>query len=375
MSNRPVLVVDTFSGLNDYGVAMALSLAQVVPLTFLTVADTRIPPAAAYRLLADIPQWGGKDGKLKKLRRFIRYLAILVRELWRHRNGSVHVQLFRLEGVDIWIYLLMRPLLRKLVFSAHNIFPHELRWWHKPLYRLWYRVVDDIHVLGRYSARRLRDMGIPDSKIHFIPHGDYALFRERHPVNDAATIRSELGLTGEDVMVLFYGLIRDYKGLDRLVDAFIRLPPESKAFLVVAGGGDESQIDAASAALRAAGRLHRASLRFGFVPDAGLADLVSASDLVVFPYRHIYQSGALMLAMTYAKPVIASDIEGFRDYLEGHANGVLADTADTRRFGELLGELTGDPTRRAAMSAAAKVRCATEFAWVTIARQFADIYR
>jgi glycosyltransferase involved in cell wall biosynthesis len=374
MIDQRVLVVDTFSGLNDYGVAMALSLARIVPLTFLTVSDTRVPRDIPCRLLRDIPQWGGADSRLTKTMAFARYLAVLVRELWRHRRGTVHVQLFRMEGVDMWIYVLMRPLLRKLVFSAHNVFPHERKWWHRSVYRLWYALVDEIHVLGNYSAHKLRDMGVPARKIHFVPHGDYALFKERHPAADPEMLRHQLSMAPDDVMVLFYGLIREYKGLQRLVDAFCLLPADSKAYLVVAGGGDQSQIDLARQKLLSAGRLDRATLKFGFLPDPDLANLINASDLVAFPYLHIYQSGALMLAMTYGKPVIASDIDGFRDYLGGHANGLLIDTGNAQLFASELDRLARQPPLRMEMAAVASARCASEFGWDRIALQFKRLY-
>jgi glycosyltransferase involved in cell wall biosynthesis len=374
MKDPRVLVVDTFSGLNDYGVAMALALARVVPLTFLTVSDTRIPRDIPCRLLDDIPQWGGTASRLAKATAFACYLMVLVRELWRHRRGAVHVQLFRMEGVDVWVYVLMRPILRKLVFSAHNVFPHERRWWHEPVYRLWYSLVDEIHVLGNYSAQRLRDMGVAAHKIHFVPHGDYALFKARHPAADPMEVRQQLAIAPDEVIVLFYGLIREYKGLQRLVDAFCLLPPDSNAYLVVAGGGDESQLDLAREKLLSAGRLNRATLKFGYLPDPELANLINASDLVAFPYLHIYQSGALMLAMTYAKPVIASDIDGFQDYLSGQKNGLLVDTANTELFASELDNLVRHPRLRAQMAAIASSRCVAEFGWDRIAEQFKVIY-
>lgn len=374
MKDSRVLVVDTFSGLNDYGVAMAMALARIVPLTFLTVSDTRLPEDTPCRLLDDIPQWGGNLGRLAKATAFLRYLAVLTRELWRHRHGAVHVQLFRLEGVDMWVYVLMRPFLRKLVYSAHNVYPHERKWWHVPVYRFWYRLVDEIHVLGRYSAEMLRGIGVPAERIHFIPHGDYALFKSRHPAAPAAEVRRDWGIANEDVIILFYGLIRDYKGLQRLVDAFCCLPEDSKAFLVVAGGGDRSQVDLATRKLQDAGLSHRSKLRFGFVPDAELASLINASDLVAFPYLHIYQSGALMLAMTYGKPVIASDIDGFRDYIGGHMHGRLIDTSVTSVFSDTLRELVDDPALRRSMAQSASERCERDFSWDRIAGEFRRLY-
>jgi glycosyltransferase involved in cell wall biosynthesis len=187
-------------------------------------------------------------------------------------------------------------------------------------------------------------------------------------------VRREWGIASDDVVILFYGLIRDYKGLQRLVEAFCRLPGESRAFLVVAGGGDRSQIELAEQKLRQATRSHRAALRFGFVPDPDLASLINASDIVAFPYLHIYQSGALMLAMTYGKPVVASDIDGFRDYVGGHDHARLVDTDSPETFAAALLDLIASPVMRQKMASSALQRCESDFSWERIAVQFQDLY-
>ena len=373
MTHFKVLVVETLSASNDYAVSLAAALAEKTNLTFLTVRDSQIPADTPCRLLRAIPLRGRLG--FKNALPLFEYILVLTRELWHHRRGIVHIQFFQYKAVEAPIYILARLLfLRRLIFTAHDALPHEPKRWHKLFYKLWYRVVDEIHVLGSYTAEKLQELGIRTEQIHLVPHGNYDLFLFRNTPEPRDSTRKRYGARSNDTVFLMFGLIRPYKGLDLLVQAFCKVPIDCNAYLIVAGGGDQDLFDSAKALLRRGGKDRRASLNFGFVEDAELANLITASDAVVLPYRHIYQSGALLLAMTYGKAIIASDIPGFRDYVTHGEESLLINPENSAELSNAIQALSGDADRRLEMGERARLRACQTYGWSKIADDLVKIY-
>lgn len=373
MTRPKVLVVDTLSGSNDYAVSLATALAEKTDLTFLTVCDSQLSDTSSYRLLRTIPP--PSANRLQQASRLAKYLAVLSRELWRHRKGVVHIQFFRSKLLEFPIYAAARlTFLNKVIFSAHNALPHERKSWHHVFFQLWYRLVDEIHVLGNYTSQQLREMGVPESKIHWIPHGNFELFLSRHQPAPPPLTRKEYGAGADDIVFLMYGLIRPYKGLDLLTEAFCQIPTTSKAYLIVAGGGNRNLFDLAMERLQKANKDTRAMLRFRFVEDAELSNLVAACDVVVLPYRHVYQSGVLVLAMTYGKAIIASDLGGIRDYVTHGREALLVDPTNTDEFSHAIETLSNDTHRRLELGRQARSRALQAYGWPEIADQLVKLY-
>jgi glycosyltransferase involved in cell wall biosynthesis len=374
---RPrVLLVESFSGGNAHGVLLARALALSTRLTVLTVADTRIEPADCERLLPVLPPFGAGGGRLAKLARELWGALRLALELWRHRKDSVHVQSFRSTAIEAPLYFLLRPWLRRLVITAHNALPHETRGWHRSFYARWYRLVDRIHVLSTYARDRLlADFGVPGDKLLLTPHGNYEGFVSEHPANAGPACRATFEIPQEARVVLFFGVIRPYKGVDRLLAAFELLAKAEDLHLVIAGSATPAlahELEAAIARNEARARIH---LRARFSSDPELAALLRMADVVVFPYEHIYQSGALMLAMSYGKAIIASDIPGLAEYIDDGVEGVLCDTSKSTHLAREILALAREDARREALGAAAREASLEFFAWEGIASQIEAMYR
>ena len=113
---------------------------------------------------------------------------------------------------------------------------------------------------------------------------------------------------------------------------------------------------------------------YGFVEDAELASLITASDAVILPYRHIYQSGALLLAMTYGKAIIASDLPGFRDYVTHEQEGLLINPENSSDLCDAIQSLSSDAGRRLSMGGRARFRAVHTYGWSKIADHLVKIY-
>lgn len=376
MSANPprVLLVDTLSASNDFAVEMAMALDAVTELTVFTIRGTRLRTGDCRRLLVRFPENWGNRGKLTKLVDQLRALGALAREVWRHRKGVVHVQFFRVAALEIPLYLLMRPFVRLLVCSVHNFLPHERRWWHRAVYGLWYALIDRAHVLSRYTADGLaQQFGFARERIVFAPHGDYARFLHDHPPAHVLQTRRAMGLADNACLVLHFGLVREYKGVDRLIAAAacMSLP---NVRVLVAGHCLPDIEQALRRQVVDCGAAHRVDLQFGHLENQRMSDLIAAADVVAFPYRHIYQSGALMLAMTYGKAILASDLPGFREYAQPDVEALYCDTADAATFAAALDRLAADPVRRCELGDAARQATESRYGWPEIARQICAAY-
>jgi glycosyltransferase involved in cell wall biosynthesis len=373
---RPrVLLVESLSGGNAFGVELVRALAQDVQLTVVTVEDTRLTPGDCQRLLPVLPRFGG-GRRLRKLVRELRGAARLAWELWRHRRDSVHVQTFRVTALEAPLYFLLRPGLRRLVVTAHNALPHEPRGWHRAFFTRWYRLADRVHVLSTHTRDRLiGELGVAPDKLLLTPHGNYEGFVSDHPANAGPACRSSFDIPQDARVVLFFGLIRRYKGVDRLLEAFELLAKADDLHLVIAGDAAPAlarEIDEAIARNAAKARIR---LRPRFSSDAELAALLRMADVVVLPYAHVYQSGALLLAMSFGKAIIASDIPGLREYLDDGVEGVLCDTSKPTHLAREILALAREDARREALGAAAREASLESYAWDGIARQIEGLYR
>jgi glycosyltransferase involved in cell wall biosynthesis len=164
--------------------------------------------------------------------------------------------------------------------------------------------------------------------------------------------------------VLCFGLMRPYKGLDLLVEAWAGIE-DAELWIVGMPRMDIAPLRAsASAGVRFVPR---------FVEDRELPAFFARADLVVLPYREIDQSGVLFTALAFGKPMLLSDIGGFPE---------IADTGAARTFraGDVealrgaLGELLGDPRARDAMAESAREAAAGRYSWQGVARETVALY-
>jgi glycosyltransferase involved in cell wall biosynthesis len=121
------------------------------------------------------------------------------------------------------------------------------------------------------------------------------------------------------VTFLFFGLIRQNKGLEFLIEAGNALAERARGFRILIAGECMETVDYGSMI-----RHPRVfDLRLGMVPNSDIPRLFSEADFLVLPYRDVTQSGPLMIALRYGLPVIASDLAGFREYVEPGETGFL----------------------------------------------------
>jgi glycosyltransferase involved in cell wall biosynthesis/2-polyprenyl-3-methyl-5-hydroxy-6-metoxy-1,4-benzoquinol methylase len=204
-----------------------------------------------------------------------------------------------------------------LIWTVHNVLPHESadRELEARLRQEIVDRVDIIHVMCQETVAACADwFEIPRSKVRVIPHPGYI---DVYPnLVDRPTARTMLGLRPEDFVYLHFGQIRPYKGIGRLLDAFdqvARVDRDARLLLVGKPGRFEG-IRQITDQVRANPKIIS---NFNPIPDADIQLYMNAADVVVLPHQTALNSGALLLAYSFARPVVAA------------ATGCLAGQVDT----------------------------------------------
>jgi glycosyltransferase involved in cell wall biosynthesis len=111
-----------------------------------------------------------------------------------------------------------------------------------------------------------------------------------------------------------------------------------------------------------------------YIPDDEIATLFEAADVVAFPYREIDQSGALMTALQFGTPIVATRVGGFPEVLDDGTHGYLVDRDDNTGFSAALENLLRNPQRAKEMGAAVRSLAETTYSWEQIATRTIEVY-
>jgi glycosyltransferase involved in cell wall biosynthesis len=245
-----------------------------------------------------------------------------------------------------------------LVLTAHDVLPREPRRGQLAAQRRLYERFDAIVVHSEHGRARLTgELGVDPARVHVIPHGVFTHLADLPP-------RPAPFQTDRPV-VLCFGLMRPYKGIDVLLRAWHEI---EDAELWIVG---MPRMDIAH--LRA---IAPPNARFvpRFIAEGELPAYFQRADLVVLPYREIDQSGVLFTALAFGKPLLLSDVGGFPELAAtGAARIVPAD--DPAALGDALRELLSDPAALATMASRAREAAEGKYSWAAIARQTLDLYR
>jgi glycosyltransferase involved in cell wall biosynthesis len=197
-------------------------------------------------------------------------------------------------------------------------------------------------------------------RVHVIPHGAFEHLT-RQP--DERPLPPELAAV-EGPVVLCFGVVRPYKGVDVLVEAFRSV---EGAELWVVGRPLGVSLDA----LRAP-----ANVRFvpRYVSDAELPAFFRRADLLVLPHRTVDVSGVLFAGLAFGKPMLLSGVGGFRELVEEHGAGRLVPPGDAGALAEAIGALLADPGERERLAERAREAARGPYSWDAIAERTVSVY-
>jgi glycosyltransferase involved in cell wall biosynthesis len=360
-------LVDPSAFTPPYDRALAAALARAgedVTLVTSRFAYGDVPPAEGYavderfygRLALGAP--GSRVRRAAKLAEHVPEMVAYARAAPR-RADLVHFQWLTVQPLDV--HLLPRGV--PTVLTAHDVLPREPRAGQLRAQRKLYERVDHVVVHSAHGAARLTgELGIDPARVSVIPHGAFT-----HLGALDGALPPELPDPGPGTpVVALPGLLRPYKGLDVLLEAWRRFGAEPPGELWIVGMPRMPLpvADSLPPGVRLVPR---------FVTDAELAAVMRRADLITLPYREIDQSGVLYAALGLGRPLLLSAVGGFPEVAATGAAELVAPD-DPAALHTALATLLGDPARRAALAAAATAAAATTYSWDGIAQQHRALY-
>lgn len=273
----------------------------------------------------------------------------------------VHYQWLTMPALDAHLLPANRP----RVMTAHYVLPpHPSRRQAARARRLFGRM-DAVVAHSEHGAKRLREeAGVDLSRVHVIPHGAFD-YLTRLP--DEKPLPTDLD-GAEGPVILFFGLLRPYKGLDTLLRAFRKV---EGAELWIVGNPRMNVAPLRRLADEAPGRV-RCVTRF--VEDAEMPAIFRRADVVVLPYRDAEHSGVLYTGLAFGKPLVLSAVGGFPE-VAAQGAAKLVPPEDPDSLSAALSELVADPVARAELSAGAQAAASGPYSWDVVASQTLALYR
>jgi glycosyltransferase involved in cell wall biosynthesis len=194
----------------------------------------------------------------------------------------------------------------RVIWTAHNVLPHDPVFGDDVAMRKVLIAASDLVIAHSEAAlSQLEDMGAKPKRAIVIPHGPFVSSRQ-------TTVTRRPGSDGGPYRFLFVGKIKAYKGVDDLLDAFLEVSKDEKVLLTIAGQCEDPNLSA---------RLNNFAGRDGLtvlvgperLSDAVMDDLLSASDIVVLPFKKVTTSGSAILALSHGRPIIIPETQTMSD--------------------------------------------------------------
>lgn len=195
----------------------------------------------------------------------------------------------------------------KIVWTVHNVVNHEKKFSSLELFftKFAIRFFNIIITHSHFAKNKVKEVyNITDNpEIKIIPHGNY-INNYKNTIGRIEA-RNKLKIDEKEVVLMYFGLIRPYKGVFELIEAFKELNVLQKKLLIV---GKPCSNEVAKNILKRCNKNENIKTIFEFIPDNVIQIYMNAADVVVLPYRDILTSGAAILAMSFSNPVIAPAI-------------------------------------------------------------------
>lgn len=387
MMGHRCLVVDACQFTANYNYCLLEALAEEgVDVTYATTeyAHGYVPDPHGVKilrcffLLARLAGRITSSGQVRRALRALEYpfdLCVMIVCIFLLRIRTVHLMWAVSLWLDRWLVQFLRLIGRRVVYTAHNPFPHEMRKGDIEKYARLYRCVDSIIALTEYTKNEIVDKcRIDPEKISIAPHGDYESLFRRYGCNDDLAEKVRQKARGRRI-VAFLGAIRPYKGIDLFIESFDLIKRQvPEAFFLVAGSvtiGDKEALTEKLARSCDPDDLW-ADIRFLSVED--LKAYLEVVDLLVQPYLSgASQSGNTAMAYAHGIPVVSTDVGGLGEMTEDGKTGYVVQPGNPLAIAESVAKCLHVDNYRI-LSENARRAATEQYGWSTIAAQTAAVY-
>lgn len=289
-------------------------------------------------------------------------LAAEIPEMLRYRRTARHADVVHFQWLPLpQVGASLLPSQRPLVITAHDVVPREPRPGQIAGLRRAYARADAVVVHSEHGSERLqRELGVPAARCHVIPHGTFTHLAE---IENRAPLPPHLAEV-ERPVVLCFGLMRPYKGLDVAIEAW-RGIEEAELWIVGMPRMDTAPLKASAPS----------NVRFveRFIEDREIPAFFERADLALLPYREIDHSGVCFTALAFGTPMLLSDVGGFPEIAAAGA-AELVPSGDAPALRSALQRLLADAPARQRLAAGAATAARELYDWDRVAALHLELY-
>lgn len=255
----------------------------------------------------------------------------------------------------------------KCVALVHNMIPHEPNILDKLFAPYFIKSQDGFVALSESVVKDIDLLDKANKPKTFSPHPIYDHYGERMTKKEAC---AALGLDDKNGYMLFFGLVRAYKGLDVLLDAFGLIKDQLPTVQLIIAGEFYEDEEKYRAQIAANGLKERVLLRNEFIPDGDLRKYFGAADLIVQPYKTATQSGVTQVAFHFEKPMLVTNVGGLGEIVHDHKMGYACEPKAEAIAADIVDYFQN---KRQEAYTAYLQKEKTKYAWSNMARAFYQI--
>lgn len=333
-----VYVIDISGKVIGYDIALCDQLSKIVPITLVAHKQKSDQYEGRRLPLISLVSAKYKNSEhiikrfVKAIESLLNYFGLLI-SILIERPSILHFQWFpfmefcSVDNLYVALIKFLRPK-QQIVLTVHNVYPHDMSDTNKVKYRNRFIRMDKYinHYIVHVDSSKnilIDDFGISEKKINIIPHGIFT------PTYVPKSVKNKKGQH-----ILMYGNNTPYKGTDLLLDALHELPLEIIRDVTVTIAGKTS--DSYYKELKGKARDLNVVIIPTFIPDHQLYELIDVADYIALPYRDISQSGVLLLALFFKKPLLVSDLPSFKETLKGFTDDMFFESNNAHSLADLI---------------------------------------
>ena len=301
----------------------------------------------------------------------VRWILGTIKSVFHAKLDGISVFHFHLFYTNILILfnlILVKLIFGKVVLTIHDVESFSDKKGRSFISEMIYKLTDLILTHNKFSKNEIiRLSKFPEKDIYIVPHGNYTPFIKVQ--TDKIASRKLLGLPTGKTILLFFGLIKKVKGLEVLLHS-LKLVVEKNPdiVLLIAGKPWQNNFETYQKIIDEHNLHANIILHTKFIPQEDVEHYYCASDLVVLPYKKIYQSGVLMMALSYERPVLVSDLPALVEVITDNENGFLFKSENVVDLSNKLNLILHDTHKLEEVRLKGNILITKSFGWNEIGR-------
>ncbi|NNF02274.1 MAG: glycosyltransferase family 4 protein [Bacteroidia bacterium] len=314
------------------------------------------------------------EERKSSIQKVLNYLIGYTRALFLCKTKGIKVIILHyFQGTvqDLFPYLLSKLLGLKTIVIVHDIVSMANNDIQAMKELILIKFSDHLVVHNQFSKQQLQEVisGKRKDEISVVHHGAFKQLTDDSITREIA--REKLGLSSKAQYILFFGKIKSTKGLDVLLNAMPKVNNDIN--LIIAGNPWKDDFEKYQSIIDKFELQHRVILNISYISDQDREYYFKACDALILPYKEIFQSGVMLMALSYSLPIVASDLESNKEIIRHEENGMLFRSEDSEDLAGQVNNLFADTKLLENVKGNCLKTIEEDYNWDKIAKQYIDI--